>query len=424
MGFSCGSAGPTAFWQPVNWPASRQPTTSPTPRLASKTPLPMMNNAEPCRLLLFHNLEAKFFNHRIGQHFLRNPLHLFLRFVAVPAIQVQHKKLPLPHVRNLLIPQARQRMVNRLSLRIQHRPLRHNPNMCLHAHQYINSLPPRVASTFRWTWSSAVIQNLTQPSQTQTETHSPPPSQSPPPSIQSSTHSDIPLPTTYETSPDHPWKSSPPPHAAKTQPMDAHLSSPYSSPTALPAPPSANCSPGRSPAESLFPQASPSTPHPESQRFHAQSSPRPESQSPHESFPARQFPPHASAGEIHTPRHVHKLPEIPLSPNSSHLPQSQTPQSAVIRTAAPPAPRASQPPLQTAAPHQKSSSAAIPSVRIAPLPSESPQNLLPAAAAAKTSRPPKASPRRTPLSVPKAAPPDPPQSAQNLSAREQTTSPI
>src|SRR5258708_3648605 len=52
--------------------------------------------------------------------------------------------------------------------------------------------------------SSAVIQNLTQPSQTQTETHSPPPSQSPPLSIQSSTHSDIPLPTTYETSPDHP----------------------------------------------------------------------------------------------------------------------------------------------------------------------------------------------------------------------------
>src|SRR6266481_738539 len=97
MGFSCGSAGPTAFWQPVNWPASRQPTTSPTPRRAAKTSMPMMNNAEPCRLLLFHDLESKFFNHRIGQHFLRNPLHLFLRFVAVPAIQVQHKKLPLPH---------------------------------------------------------------------------------------------------------------------------------------------------------------------------------------------------------------------------------------------------------------------------------------------------------------------------------------
>src|SRR6266481_190064 len=128
--------------------------------------------------------------------------------------------------------------------------------------------------------------------------------------------------------------------------MDAPPSSPYSSPVALPAPPSANCSPGRSPAESLFPQASPSTPHHESQRFHAQSAPRPESQSPHESFPARQFPPHASAGEIHTPRHVHKLLEIPSSPNSSHLPQSQTPQSAVIRTAAPPAPRASQPLFQ------------------------------------------------------------------------------
>src|SRR5260370_8532471 len=62
--------------------------------------------------------------------------------------------------------------------------------------------------------SSAVIQNLTQPSQTQTETHSPPPSQSPPLSIQSSTHSVIPLPTSYSTSPQHPSKpSAPPPHA-------------------------------------------------------------------------------------------------------------------------------------------------------------------------------------------------------------------
>src|SRR5258708_21963697 len=112
--------------------------------------------------------------------------------------------------------------------------------------------------------SSAVIQNLTQPSQTQTETHSPPPSQSPPLSIQSSTPSDIPLPTTYETSPDHPWKSSPPPHAAKTPPMDAHLSSPYSSPTPLPAPPSANFSPRSSPAEPRFPQPSPLTPPPKS----------------------------------------------------------------------------------------------------------------------------------------------------------------
>src|SRR5258708_31152546 len=144
--------------------------------------------------------------------------------------------------------------------------------------------------------------------------------------------------------------------------MDAPPSSPYSSPAALPAPPSANCSPGRSPAESLFPQASPSTAHPESQRSRAQSAPRPESLSPHESFPARQFPPHASAGEIHTPRHVHQLPETPSSPNSSHLPQSQTLQSAMIRTAPPPAPRPSHPPLQPAAPHHKSSSTAIPSV--------------------------------------------------------------
>src|SRR6266481_1830782 len=240
--------------------------------------------------------------------------------------------------------------------------------------------------------SPAVIQNLTQPSQTQIETHSPPPSQSPPPSIQSSTHSDIPLPTTCETSPDHPWKSSPPPRAAKTPPTGAPPSSPYSCPTALPAPPSANCSLGRSPAESLFPQASPSTPHPESRRFHAQSAPRPESQSPHESFPARQFPPHASAGEIHTPRHVHKLPEIPLSPNSSHLHQFQTPQFAVIRTAAPPAPCASQPPPQTAAPHQKSSSAATLALQMAPWLSGSQRNSLPASAAEETSRPPKASP--------------------------------
>src|SRR5438105_13182685 len=83
-----------------------------------------------------HNLKPIFFDHRICQDFLRNPLQLRLGLLAIPSVQIQNKKLPLPHILHRRITQPRQRVLNRLPLRIKHGSLRHHPNMCFHARKY------------------------------------------------------------------------------------------------------------------------------------------------------------------------------------------------------------------------------------------------------------------------------------------------
>src|SRR5271166_1736539 len=90
----------------------------------------------------FHDLESEFFNDRIGQHFLGNALDLLLRFVAIPAVEIQYKKFALPHLGNLCEAQARESVVNRLTLWIENSTLRHYPHMCFHGPQYINSHMP------------------------------------------------------------------------------------------------------------------------------------------------------------------------------------------------------------------------------------------------------------------------------------------
>ena len=81
---------------------------------------------------LVHDLEAVFLYDRIGEHFPGNPLELLLRFVAVPAIQIQHKKFSLAYGGNLDVTQAGERVLNRLALRIEDSTFRHNPDVSFH----------------------------------------------------------------------------------------------------------------------------------------------------------------------------------------------------------------------------------------------------------------------------------------------------
>lgn len=54
-----------------------------------------------------HDFKPVFFDDRIGEHFLRDPLQLFLSFLAVQAIEIQNEEFSLSHVFYGRIPQAR-----------------------------------------------------------------------------------------------------------------------------------------------------------------------------------------------------------------------------------------------------------------------------------------------------------------------------
>src|SRR5207253_8123960 len=45
-----------------------------------------------------HNLKTVFFDDRVGEHFFRNVLELFLGLVTAPAIEIQNEKLALPDI--------------------------------------------------------------------------------------------------------------------------------------------------------------------------------------------------------------------------------------------------------------------------------------------------------------------------------------
>jgi len=66
--------------------------------------------------------KGKLFNHRVYQHFTRNPFHLGLRGVLFQSIiQSQQKILSLPYIGNAAILHSPQCICNRLPLGIQHR---------------------------------------------------------------------------------------------------------------------------------------------------------------------------------------------------------------------------------------------------------------------------------------------------------------
>jgi hypothetical protein len=82
--------------------------------------------------LLLHDFETVFLDHRIGQDFLGNALELRLRLIAVPAVEIKNEKFALANIGNLGIAQARERVLDGLSLRIEDRPLWHYPDVSFH----------------------------------------------------------------------------------------------------------------------------------------------------------------------------------------------------------------------------------------------------------------------------------------------------
>lgn len=85
---------------------------------------------------LFDDLEVGLFDDGIRQDLVRDALELLFRFIACQAFDVEDKEFPLPDVSHGLVSQPRQRVLNRLSLRVKHRALRHHPNVCFHVRKY------------------------------------------------------------------------------------------------------------------------------------------------------------------------------------------------------------------------------------------------------------------------------------------------
>src|SRR5580704_15568350 len=85
-----------------------------------------------CCVTLIHDFKAIFFDYRVSQDILGNAFELFLRFFAIPAVEVEHEKFPLADVGNLRETQAREGVVNGLTLRVKHGALWHYPDVSFH----------------------------------------------------------------------------------------------------------------------------------------------------------------------------------------------------------------------------------------------------------------------------------------------------
>jgi len=99
----------------------------------AKTPLPRMNNGSAMHCSYSNSPESKLFITGLPALPSKSRSPCFCASSRFPAIHVQHKNFPCPHVRNLLIPQLRQRMVTRFPCGSSTRPLGIR-KLCFHAH--------------------------------------------------------------------------------------------------------------------------------------------------------------------------------------------------------------------------------------------------------------------------------------------------
>ncbi len=90
-----------------------------------------------------HDLKAVFFDDGVREHFFRNVLELFLRFVAAPAIEMQNEEFSLADVAHSGVAEPGERMLDRLPLWIEYRTLWHYPDVCFHG---VSITLPRTAS--------------------------------------------------------------------------------------------------------------------------------------------------------------------------------------------------------------------------------------------------------------------------------------
>ena len=93
-----------------------------------------------------HDLEAVFLDDGVCEHFFRNVLELFLRFVTAPAIEIQNEEFSLADVTHCGIAEPGQGVLNCLSLGIEYRTFWHDPDVCFHG----------VSITLPWSASCSV----------------------------------------------------------------------------------------------------------------------------------------------------------------------------------------------------------------------------------------------------------------------------
>ena len=79
------------------------------------------------------NFEAVFLDDCVGEDFFGDVFELFLGLVARPTVEVQNEEFSLANVTDGRVAEARQRVLNGLSLGIKDGAFWHDPDVCFHA---------------------------------------------------------------------------------------------------------------------------------------------------------------------------------------------------------------------------------------------------------------------------------------------------
>src|SRR5205807_6892244 len=95
-----------------------------------------------------HDLKAVFLDNRVGEHFFRDMLELFLRLIAAPAIEIQNEEFPLADVAHGGIAKPGKGVLDRLSLGIEYRAFWHYPDVCFHARSITLPVTPSCSTPF------------------------------------------------------------------------------------------------------------------------------------------------------------------------------------------------------------------------------------------------------------------------------------
>jgi hypothetical protein len=91
-----------------------------------------------------HDLEAVFFDDRVGENFFGDVLELLLSLIAAPTIEIQNEKFALADVAHGGVAETCEGVLDGLSLWIEHGAFWHYPDMCFHAVSI--TLPPTASS--------------------------------------------------------------------------------------------------------------------------------------------------------------------------------------------------------------------------------------------------------------------------------------
>src|SRR5580692_264885 len=81
---------------------------------------------------LLYDFEARFFDHRVGEHFFGNVLDLLQGLIARQTFDVEDEEFSLADIFDGRVAKSGEGVLNGLSLRIEYGALWHHPNVCFH----------------------------------------------------------------------------------------------------------------------------------------------------------------------------------------------------------------------------------------------------------------------------------------------------